>query len=373
MSMYTKKKLIAAAIVFLLAGEAWANVIRVPQDYSNIQSAIEAAVVGDTILVSPGIYRENIDFVGKDIVLGSLFLTTKDKRYLQTTVIDADSGSVVTFVNRETQNALLCGFTITGGTGTVIDSTRRDFVGGAGILIRGASPVIRSNLITRNSTWPACFGFGGGIAIMDSSNPLIVRNAITANDIIGPCAHLLYFGGGIWIDSTSNPMIGGSLENANDIHANSAADCIQIYCQGSGRLINAQYNYWGECPPGAFAICSDRNIDFTQCLNVPVVKVDEANLEIPSQFQLLQNYPNPFTPETTIKYTLPKSTLVKLVIYDMLGREVKTLVNELQQQGVKSVVWDGKNNHGQPLPNGLYLYRIVAEGFTQSSKSILLK
>lgn len=90
-------------------------------------------------------------------------------------------------------------------------------------------------------------------------------------------------------------------------------------------------------------------------------------------FTLYPNHQNPFDPETTIKHTLPKPTRVKLVIYDMLGREVKTLGNELQQQGVKSVVWDGKNNHGQPLPNGLYLCRIVAEGFTQSSKSILLK
>ncbi len=208
---------------------------------------------------------------------------------------------------------------------------------------------------------------------MDSSNPLIVRNVITANDIFGRCSHLLYFGGGIWADSTSNPVIGGSLENANDIYANNAADCIQIYSQGSGRVINAQYNYWGECPPGAFAICSDRNVDFSNCLSAPVVKVDEANLEIPSQFQLLQNYPNPFNPETTIAYTLPKPTQVKLVIYDMLGQEVRTLVNEPQKQGVNSVVWNGKNNQGQPLPSGLYIYRIVADGFTQSSKSVLLK
>jgi len=142
--MNTKKKIIAAVIVFLFAGKIWANVIRVPQDYPTIQSAIKAAVAGDTVLVSPGIYHENIDFVGKDIVLGSLFLTTGDKEYLQTTVIDPDSGSAVIFVNYETRNALLCGFTITGGTGTVIDSIRRDLVGGAGILIRGASPVISS-------------------------------------------------------------------------------------------------------------------------------------------------------------------------------------------------------------------------------------
>lgn len=90
-------------------------------------------------------------------------------------------------------------------------------------------------------------------------------------------------------------------------------------------------------------------------------------------FSLSQNYPNPFNPETTIEYTLPKPTFVKLKIFDVLGQEVKTLVNELQQSGVRSVVWDGKNNQGQLVPSGLYIYQIVADGFIQSSKSMLLK
>lgn len=347
MKMSSQKKILIVAITFLFAGKTWTSVLRVPQEYSTIQSAIEAAIAGDTVLVSPGIYRENINYAGKDIVVGSLFLTTGNKQYLVETVISPDSGSVVTFVNQETLNAVLCGFTITGGTGTVIDSTRIGFVGGAGILIRDASPEIRSNLITYNSTWPACFGFGGGIAIMDSANPLIVRNAITANDVFGPCTHLLYFGGGIWIDSTSNPVIGGSLENANDIYANDAADGIQIYFQGAGRFINAQYNYWGECPPGAFAICSDRNVDFSNCLHAPAVKVDQATVEAPTRFKLMQNYPNPFNPQTTIEYALPKPGFVKLQIFDALGQEVRTLVNELQQTGFKSAIWDGRNNQGQ--------------------------
>lgn len=93
----------------------------------------------------------------------------------------------------------------------------------------------------------------------------------------------------------------------------------------------------------------------------------------PVEYSLSQNYPNPFNPETTIEYTLPKPGFVVLKIFDILGQEVKTLVNEFQEQGAKSVTWDGKNNHGQLVPSGVYLYKIVTDGFTQSSKSILLK
>lgn len=90
-------------------------------------------------------------------------------------------------------------------------------------------------------------------------------------------------------------------------------------------------------------------------------------------YSLSQNYPNPFNPKTTIEYTLPRPSHVKLTIFDMLGQEVKTLVNEFQQQGAQSVVWDGKNNRDHFVPSGTYIYRVIADGFTQSFKLLMLK
>ena len=368
--MNSTKTIICVAFIWLSAGTTWGTIIRVPQDYATIQSAIEAASAGDTVLVSPGAYRENIDFNGKDIVVASLFLTTGNQQFINNTVIDADSGSVVAFANRETQNAVLCGLTITGGTGTSINDVR--FKYGAGILIRSANPTIRSNLITRNATWPSCHGMGAGIAIMDSAHPLIASNTIIENDVFGPCAHLGYFGGGIWVDPTSNPIVGGRLENANDIYSNHAAYGEQLTCDNAN-IINAQFNYWGVCPPGYFDIWPKSTVDFSNCLSTPATKVDELDINLPAQLQLFQNYPNPFNPETTIEYALPKPGIAKLVIYDMLGQEVKVLVNEFQQAGAKFVVWDGKNNQDQPVPSGVYIYQLVTDGFTQSSKSVLLK
>ncbi len=88
----------------------------------------------------------------------------------------------------------------------------------------------------------------------------------------------------------------------------------------------------------------------------------------PNKFMLYQNYPNPFNPSTTISYSLPKSGLVQLKIYDMLGREIATLVNEEQTSGDYKVRLNASN-----LASGVYLYRIQSGSFTKSMKMILLK
>ncbi|MBE2227667.1 MAG: T9SS type A sorting domain-containing protein [Ignavibacteria bacterium] len=91
--------------------------------------------------------------------------------------------------------------------------------------------------------------------------------------------------------------------------------------------------------------------------------------ELPLVFRLSQNYPNPFNPITKINYELPKNSVVKIVIYDILGREVTKLVNnELKQAGRYSVEFDGKN-----YASGVYFYRIEAGSFVQAKKMVLLK
>jgi hypothetical protein len=91
------------------------------------------------------------------------------------------------------------------------------------------------------------------------------------------------------------------------------------------------------------------------------------------EFTLSQNYPNPFNPTTTLQYELPRDAQVKIRIFDIMGEEVKTLVNNQQNAGYKSVVWDATNNSGRPVSAGLYLYMIRAEDFRQTKKMVLLK
>jgi hypothetical protein len=98
------------------------------------------------------------------------------------------------------------------------------------------------------------------------------------------------------------------------------------------------------------------------------VGVSNNQNNIPKEFALTQNYPNPFNPTTVISYALPKSSSVKLVVYDMLGREIKTLVNEFKQAGSYDVSFDASS-----LASGVYFYRINAGDFTDAKKMMLIK
>ncbi len=108
------------------------------------------------------------------------------------------------------------------------------------------------------------------------------------------------------------------------------------------------------------------------------LSIDVSNLSvedevIPDVFALHQNYPNPFNPVTTLRYDLPENGLVNIIIYDLLGREVKSLINQTQDAGFKSVIWNATNDFGKPVSAGVYLYQIQAGEFVQTKKMVLLK
>jgi len=114
----------------------------------------------------------------------------------------------------------------------------------------------------------------------------------------------------------------------------------------------------------------------TLTFEVPiVVQVISAEPEhfIPEEFVLHQNYPNPFNPVTTLRYNLPETGLVTITIYDMLGRQVKTLINRTKDAGYRSVIWDATNDYGKPVSAGIYLYQIQVGEYIQTKKMVLLK
>ncbi len=93
----------------------------------------------------------------------------------------------------------------------------------------------------------------------------------------------------------------------------------------------------------------------------------------PKEFRLYDAYPNPFNPVTTVRYDLPKNSLVTITIYDMLGKKVKTLINQIQDAGHQYIIWDGTNTNGSSIGVGVYLYQIQIEHYTQTKKMVLLK
>ncbi len=92
------------------------------------------------------------------------------------------------------------------------------------------------------------------------------------------------------------------------------------------------------------------------------------NPEVPKKFSISQNYPNPFNPVTTIQFRVPSLKFVKIVVYDILGREVKVLVNEIKSAGKHSVTFDASS-----LSSGVYFYKMTAGEFTNVKRMVLVK
>jgi len=96
--------------------------------------------------------------------------------------------------------------------------------------------------------------------------------------------------------------------------------------------------------------------------------IGEDGGNYPKEFALGQNYPNPFNPSTTFKYEIPKESYITLKVYDILGREVTTLVNEQQRAGYYEIDWNAVNNS-----SGVYFYKIQAGDYVDTKKMILLR
>ena len=95
--------------------------------------------------------------------------------------------------------------------------------------------------------------------------------------------------------------------------------------------------------------------------------------EQPTRFALFQNYPNPFNATTTLHYDIPEPADVKIVIYDILGRRVKELVNQTQYYGYKKIIWDGKDDMGVLVAAGVYFFRAELGPLSETRKMVLLK
>ena len=145
------------------------------------------------------------------------------------------------------------------------------------------------------------------------------------------------------------------------------------FVAGKGTITNPQsYSYTDNNVDEGTYFYRLKQIDFDGSINYSnEISVAVGNL--PTNYSLSQNYPNPFNPTTAIQFQVPKTSLVSIKIYDLIGQEVKTLFNGQAQQGTYSVEWNGLNNDGIQLSSGTYIYRFTSEEFVQSRKMILMK
>ncbi len=482
------KSMLILSIIF---NYTLATTINIPNDYSLIQTGIDSANIGDTILVEPGTFVENLDYSGKDIVIRS----TAGQ---ETTIIDGNqNGSVVLFISGETENAVLDGFTITNGNGYT-GSTAPRFGGGITCRIE-SSPTLR-NLIVTNNKALGSGSVGGGIGISVNSNPIIenvevshntsyygggfaiyysnptIRNVVISNNIGNGSGGGMYtegsnpeisqvlihgntadqYGGGIWFHDNSNIILnrvtlvdnscglrGGGILCTGNINLNlinsiawgNSPSEVGTYTVGfTPNLIHIAYSdiQGGEsglqCDAGEATWSSGNSVDDplfvdqangnyhlvegSTCVdagiayywngetiidldpedyngNAPDMGAFESQYTVaidndpvwPITFNLHQNYPNPFNPITTIQYDLPQQSQVNITIYDLLGQRVKTIIEQNQDAGSKTIQWDATNDQGKLVSAGVYICQIRVHDpdengtgvFTQSRKMVLLK
>ena len=337
------------------------NVLRVSEDYISIQSAIENANNGDLILVEPGTYNEQINFLEKNISLVALPYSGYDDNLTGSVILDGGGqGPVITINNGQDQSSILLGFQIQNG------NSQND---GGGILIENSSPTIDRNIITNNSAGN-CGGVGGGIAILGSSYPHIFGNQIYNNYVSGDCDCICYFGGGIYVDSLSLPVIGGSFSLGNMLYDNYADIGNNLYRHMLNDSMNwipiyAHHNFFQECPPDSLDVYPLDNWDLSNCHSIEYVKNDPMISS--TSFYLHSIYPNPFNPIARIPILMIDPDFIDISIYDLRGRLVERW-NTFLEIGSHDLTWDANE-----LPSGIYFIQVKSKEFYVSQKAILLR
>ena len=142
---------------------------------------------------------------------------------------------------------------------------------------------------------------------------------------------------------------------------------------GDGALVEFTFKTTQTPLASDFQILDGVMVDLAGGIDA-ITNIDIGSLKpMPRDYSLEQNVPNPFNPSTTIEYRLPEAGDVQLVIYNLLGQEVRTLVRESMDAGFHSVVWDGTDEFGKQVASGIYIYRMSVADFTKVQRMMLLK
>jgi len=164
------------------------------------------------------------------------------------------------------------------------------------------------------------------------------------------------------------------LTNGQRVHIMSVRFTIDPYAPS--QLVRIDTTYDPINGPITFGI-TDGRTEIYPCIQPGYISINRAGAEekdiVPTVYSLAQNYPNPFNPETNIEFSLPSDQDVNLAVYNLLGQQVRTLVNGRVVAGTHTAHWDGKNERGIDVPSGIYFYRLFTSEFAQTNKMVLVR
>jgi hypothetical protein len=223
---------------------------------------------------------------------------------------------------------------------------------GSGIINLANTAVIRNNIVANNT--------GNGVHTWVSPPP-----TVKFNDVYGNTSN--FSGFSVFFGDTSLGFRNGRNDacdpfsniNLNSMFVNPSNG--DYHLMAASHMIDAGDTLGPRDPDSTIADIGAFYYNYT-------VTVYDRSYLPPAQFLLLQNYPNPFNPNTNIKYQIPGANHVTLKVYDVLGREVATLVKEVKQPGTYTAQWDASG-----VASGVYLYRLQAGSFVETKKLLLLR
>jgi len=373
--------------------------------YANIQSAIEASIVGGTVFLADGIYigegNRDLDFLGKSIALRSSSGIPESCR-INCEGSSGDPHRGIVFQSGENEEALVEGITIEGGYGDEGGSIKCE---------NGSSPTIR-NCVLKDGYAES----GAAIHCTGASNPQLEFVLIHSNESTT--------GGAIWAQSSSPSFLNctvshnqGALSGGAFLVSSSSSfentvlsysiDGAAIYCIDSSPILSCTNVIWNEggdwvgCiedqqnQNGNFsntpAFCDLDDGDFrlqpgSPCLpehndcGVLVGALGEGDCAPTGTEEVssvergeISAYPNPFNPHLTIIFSLPEEAEGRLVIHDVAGRKIRMLGTGQLTQGINELIWNGQDDHGRNVASGVYFVRVVSEGWERTQKVVLLR
>jgi hypothetical protein len=255
--------------------------------------------------------------------------------------------------------------------------------------------IFSDQFVTESNVYPLFpdLGYWSAWALGDQDHP--------TNDPGDGLNLYLYNGGARFVDVEYDNL--GSVTDTNSYTITKVYDLSAVY-DTLGGLFNDFYTYpgmdldddglrdlvtsykgWGEdsisgqpLAKNGFHVFMFEWGDSTQSIDLDSAyvgfKIKPFRVIAPDDYQLAQNYPNPFNPETTIDFTLPIKKAISLKIYNTLGQEVRTLINNQEYlEGPHSVKWDSKDNNGIPVASGIYVYKLIYGNFSQAKKMTLVR
>ncbi len=379
----------------------------IPYDMPTIQDGINYAWNLDTVLVQPGTYVENLNFKGKNLVLMSSEFVAKKMLGMESefsyqdysTIIDGGAaGRVFTFENFEDTRSVIAGLIIQNGYAEVGGGVRcydtsavtithnifRDnhTSGGAGaIFAHTGNVIIKNNLIINNSSE---LSWGGGIYLLRSKG-IIANNVIYGNSaVLG--------GGGIYVNAGTPSIYNNIIWNNTSTSGGNEIGWLDIFPTITYSDIKGGWTGTGNIDLDPMFV-DPANGDFGLMAGSPCIDAGDPNSPLdpdgtvadmgaycyfdpsdtqesglPYTYNLLQNYPNPFNPKTKIIWQSPVGNWQTIKVFDLLGNEVATLVDEYKLAGRYEVEFNAKK-----LATGVYFYRLQAGEITATKKMLLIK